>query len=98
MLHRYVIAVFCHFLVLVDVVAERLKVRREAQEAKRPADDAKQDAETGSAKTVADGLSSQLDRSEHKDAEPKEEASSQGESQFYTQGSLLNSLLHISSL
>lgn len=68
---------------------EHLKVKRGAQDSKRQAGEAKQETETGSAKTVADGLTSQLDRGEHKDAEPKEEASSQGKSQFYIQCSLL---------
>lgn len=89
LLHRYVIDVFCCFLWLVDVITERLKVRRETQETKRQVDDVKQDAETGSARTVVDGLASQLDPGEHKDAELQEEASSKGNSQFYTQGSLL---------
>lgn len=91
-LHGYVIDVFCcffFFFLLVDVITERLKVRQEAQEARRQVDDTKQEAETGSAKTVADGLASQLDPGEHKDAELQEEASSKGKSQFYTQGSLL---------
>lgn len=78
----------CHFLLFVDVIIERLKVRREAQEAKRQAEEAKQEAETGSAKTTADGLTSQLDSREHKDTEPKEDASSQGNGQLSIQYSL----------
>lgn len=78
----------CHFLLFVDVIMERSKVRRDAQEAKRRAEEAKQEAETGSAKMRADGLTSQLDSGEHKDTEPKEDASSQGKSQLSIQYSL----------
>lgn len=60
-----------------DVVTERLKVRREAEEAKQRATEAKQEAETGSVKTAEGELTSQLDNGEHKDAEPKEDTSSQ---------------------
>lgn len=61
---------------------ERMKVRQEAQEAKRrAAGEAKQEVETGSVKTADTAeLTSQLDSREHKDPEPKEDASSKGKS------------------
>lgn len=89
-LHGNVMAAFfllyIRFLLFVDVVTERLKVRREAQEAKRRA--AKQEAETGSVKTMEDTaeITSQLDNGEH--AEAKEDARSQGKSELNIQYSV----------
>lgn len=72
----------------VDVILERMKVLREAQEAKGQVGETNQEAETGSVKTAEDELTSQLDNGEHKDTEPKEDASSQGEPELYIQYSL----------
>lgn len=83
--HACVIAVFA--VVFADVIVERLKVRREAQEAKRRAEEAEQEA--GSTKPAVDALTSRLDGGEDKDAEPKEDASPQGRSRLYIQCSLL---------
>lgn len=68
----------------VELMMEHLKVKREAQEVKRGAEGAKQEAETGSCKTTEDttDLTPQLDNREHKDGEPKEDASSQGKVNF----------------
>lgn len=72
-----------------DVIVERLKVRQEAQETTRRAEEAEQEAETGSTKIAVDALTSQLDSGEDKDTEPKEDASPHGKSQLYIQYSLL---------
>lgn len=66
---------FCFFLFL-DVVLENMKIRRERQEAKRRAEEMKQEAGTGSAKTAEDtaGLAPQLDNGQQKDTEAKEDA------------------------
>lgn len=70
------------FLLFLDVIMERLKVRREAQEAKRRAEEAKQEVETASVKTAEDTgeVTSQPDNRDHKETEPKEDVSSQGKS------------------
>uniref|UniRef100_A0A665UV50 Nucleosome-remodeling factor subunit BPTF-like n=1 Tax=Echeneis naucrates TaxID=173247 RepID=A0A665UV50_ECHNA len=59
-----------------------LKVKREAQEARKQAEEAKKEAETGSVKAAEDTAesNSQLDNSKNKETEPKEEAVSQGKS------------------
>lgn len=80
-----------HLFLFVDVVTERLKVKRETEEAKQRTTEVKQEAETGSAKTAEGELTSQLDGGEHKDAEPKEDASSQGRT-LYPVFSLLSLL------
>lgn len=72
------------------MIIERLKVRQEAQEAKRREEEVKQEAETGSAKTAVDALASQLDSGEDKDTEPKEDASPQGKSPLDIRYSLLD--------
>lgn len=57
-----------------------MKVRRERQEAKRLAEEMKQEAETGSVKTVEDsaGLAPQVDNGQNKVTEAKEDATPQG--------------------
>lgn len=77
------------FLLFEDVIMEHSKIRREAQEAKRRAGEAKQEVETGSVKTAdPTELNSQLISKEHKDTEPKDDASSKGKSELYIQYSL----------
>lgn len=67
-------------LYFVDVVTERLKVRREAQESKRQVEDVKQEAECGSVNTAegAAEVTSPLDNGEHRDGQPMDGAGSHG--------------------
>lgn len=69
----------------VDVVTERLKIRRESKEAKTQAGEVRQEAETGLVKIAEDEITSPLDNGEHKDSEPKEVTNSQGKSELYIQ-------------
>lgn len=69
------------FLLFADVIMERMKVRREAQEAKRRAGEERQEAETGSVKTAEDTaeFTPQLDSGDHKDTESKASSQAKGE-------------------
>ena len=81
----------------VDVILERVKVRRERQDAKRRVEESKQEAEPGSVRTAEDiaRFTSQLDNGQHKDTEAKEDTSSQGKSEVdsFVYRLLLNSRL-----
>lgn len=87
-LHAFLVKKKMSSLLFVDVIMQHMKVLQEAQEAKRQVGDTKQEAETGSVKTAESELTSQLDSGEHKDTEPKEDASSQGKCELYIQNSL----------
>lgn len=68
------------FRLFVEVVVERLKVRREAREAKTRAEEPKQDSDKGSV-NAADATAestSQPDNGESKAVKPMGEAGSQG--------------------
>lgn len=68
------------FRLFVEVVVERLKVRREAREAKTRAEEPKQDSDKGSV-NAADATAestSQPDNAESKAVKPMGEAGSQG--------------------
>lgn len=62
------------------MITERLKVRREAQEAKRQAEEAKQEAEVVPVTIAAVGVISQLGDRKLIDKDPVEDASSHGKS------------------
>lgn len=67
----------------VEVIVERMKISRESQGAKRLGGEVTTEAETGSLRTAEDAakLTPQSDNGEQKDAESKEDGSSQGKSE-----------------
>lgn len=69
-----------NYVLCADVITESLKVKREAQETQRHAEEDKQEAETGPVTTAVDGTVSQLGDRKLIDTGSVEDASSQGKS------------------
>ena len=76
------IHIYASFFWSLDVVTERLKVRREVLEVESQAEETKQEAESGSVHLAEDNaeLPSQHDKT--KDAKPEEDAGLQGKNVF----------------